>query len=247
MPSAATPLSILVTGASSGIGRAVALTLAGSGHRVLGLARNAAALADLQAQAGVVPLAADVTDLEALETILGGHEPDVVIHNAGLLTTRGPFQDMDPRAIDGHLDVNLRAPIHLTRLVLPGMIRRRSGHLVFVTSIAARAAHPDIALYATTKAALAHFSDSLRLDLQGTGIRVTDIAPGRVRTDIYRDALDEAGRRQLYEGLRYLEPEDVARAVEYVLSLPDHVDVARLDLYPTEHAPGGSRMVPLAS
>jgi NADP-dependent 3-hydroxy acid dehydrogenase YdfG len=243
--SSAVPLTVLVTGASSGIGRAVACKLATGGHRVLGLARNAAALGQLQAEAGVVPLAGDVTDITGLPDLLRGHQPDVVVHNAGRLTTRGPFQIMDPAAIDGHLDVNLRAPIHLTRLLLPGMIERQRGRLVFVTSIAARAAHSDIALYATTKAALAHFSDSLRLDLQGTGIRVTDIAPGRVKTGLYRDALDDAGRRQLYEGFRSLEPQDVADAVAHVLMLPAHVDVARLELYPTEQAYGGSRMVAL--
>ncbi|MFO1147945.1 MAG: SDR family oxidoreductase [Alsobacter sp.] len=244
MPAPApTHLTVLVTGASSGIGRAVALRLASDGHRVIGLARNANSLRELEAKAGIVPLAADVTDLAGVADTLRSHEPDVVIHNAGLLSTRGPFQAIEPAAIDTHLDVNLRAPLHLTRLVLPGMIERRRGHVVFVTSIAARAAHPDIALYATTKAALAHFSDSLRLDLQGTGIRVTDLAPGRVRTDLYRDALTETGRKQLYEGFRSLEPEDVAAAVSYVLSLPPHVDVARLELYPTEQAHGGSRMV----
>jgi 3-hydroxy acid dehydrogenase/malonic semialdehyde reductase len=235
--------AVLVTGASSGIGRAVAVRLARDGWHVLALARSAPALEALAREHGAEPIVADLAEPSALAGLLGERPVDAVVHNAGLLTARGPFQSIDPGRIDEHLDINLRAPLHLTRLLLPGMIARGRGHLVFVTSIAARSPHPDIALYAATKAALAHFSDSLRCDLLGTGLRVTDIAPGRVETDLYRDALDEAGRRALYEGVRSLRPEDVAEAVAGVLSLPAHVDVARLELYPTEHAHGGSRVV----
>ena len=139
-----------------------------------------------------------------------------------------------------------RVRFTLTRLVLPGMVARRRGHVLFITSIAARAPQPDLAVYAATKACLAHFSDSLRCDLLGTGVRVTDIAPGRVQTEIYRDALDEAGRKALYDGFRSLTPEDVAEAIAGVVALPAHVDVSRLDLNPTEQAAGGARMTRLA-
>jgi 3-hydroxy acid dehydrogenase / malonic semialdehyde reductase len=235
----------LVTGASSGIGRAIATRLAASGHHVLALARNGAALEDLARETGAEPVVADLSDTASLGRALAGRRVDVLVNNAGMLSTKGPFQDMQPEAIAGHVSTNVTGPLHLTRLVLPGMVERRQGHVVFVTSIAARVPQPDLAVYAATKACLAHFSDSLRLDLLGTGIRVTDVAPGRVQTELYRDALDEPGRRALYEGFRSLAPGDVADAVLGVLALPPHVDVSRIEVNPTEQAAGGSRMVPL--
>lgn len=239
----------LVTGASSGIGRALAAGLAHAGYRVLALARNRVALEGLAAETGAEPLVADLADTAgldvAIERALAGREVDVLVNNAGMLTTKGPFQAMPPAAIAAHVAVNVTGPLHLTRLLLPGMVARRRGHVVFVTSIAARVPHPDLAVYAATKACLAHFSDSLRLDLLGTGIRVTDVAPGRVQTELYRDALDAEGRRALYDGFRSLAPGDVAQAVLGVLALPAHVDVSRIEVNPTEQAGGGSRMVPL--
>lgn len=235
----------LVTGASSGIGRAVATALAREGWRVLALARNRLALESLAAETGAIPVVADLADPAAAWRSVGDEPVDVLVNNAGLLAAKGPFQAMEPGLIDEHVAINVTAPLRLTRLALPGMIERRRGHVVFITSTAARTPHPDIALYGATKAAISHFSDSLRLDLLGTGIRVTDVAPGRVETDLYRDALDEAGRRALYDGYRNLQPEDIARAVVSVLTLPDHVDVARLEVFPTEQAAGGTRIVPL--
>ena len=237
--------TVLVTGASSGIGRAVAKALAHEGWRVLALARNRLALESLAAETGAVPVVADLADPAAAWRSIGDAPIDVLVNNAGLLAAKGPFQEMEPGLIDDHVAVNVTAPLRLTRLALPGMIQRRRGHVVFVTSTAARTPHPDIALYGATKAAISHFSDCLRLDLLGTGVRVTDIAPGRVETGLYRDALDEAGRRALYDGFRTLQPEDIARAIVSVLALPDHVDVARLEVFPTEQAAGGTRIVPL--
>jgi 3-hydroxy acid dehydrogenase/malonic semialdehyde reductase len=239
--------TVLVTGASSGIGKAIATRLAAEGHAVLALARNAEALARLAAETGAEPLVADLADAAAIDRALDRRAVDVLVNNAGLLSTKGAFQDIPPEAIAAHVAVNVTGPLHLTRLVLPGMIGRGRGHVVFVTSIAARVPHPDIALYAATKACLAHFSDSLRCDLLGTGVRVTDIAPGRVQTDLYRDALDDQGRRALYEGFRSLSPDDIAAAVAGVLALPDHVDVSRIEINPTEQAAGGSRMVQAAT
>jgi NADP-dependent 3-hydroxy acid dehydrogenase YdfG len=233
----------LVTGASSGIGRAIAVRLAADGYAVLALARNGESLARLADETGAEPIVADLSDPATLDCALQGRKVDVLVNNAGLLSTKGPFQEIPPEAIATHITTNVTGPLHLTRLVLPGMVERRRGHVVFITSIAARAPQPDLALYAATKACLAHFSDSLRCDLLGTGVRVTDVAPGRVQTELYRDALDEADRRALYEGFRNLTPEDVAGTIASILALPDHVDVSRVDINPTEQAAGGSRMV----
>jgi NADP-dependent 3-hydroxy acid dehydrogenase YdfG len=234
----------LVTGASSGIGRAIAVRLAADGYAVLALARNREALARLADEKAAEPVVADLSDPASLDRALQGRPVDVLVNNAGLLTTKGPFHEIPPEAIGPHVATNVTGPLHLTRLVLPGMVQRRRGHVVFITSIVARAPHPDLALYAATKACLAHFSDSLRCDLLGTGVRVTDVAPGRVETELYRDALDEAGRRALYEGFRNLTPEDVAGTIASILALPDHVDVSRVEINPTEQAAGGSRMAP---
>ncbi|PSC05615.1 short-chain dehydrogenase [Alsobacter soli] len=238
-------LTVLVTGASSGIGRATAIRLARVGYRVLALARNREALDRLASETGAEALVADLADPESLERAVRGRAIDVLVNNAGLLSIKAPFQETPPEAIAAHVVTNVTGPLTLTRLVLPQMVERRTGHVLFVTSIVARVPHPDIALYAATKAALAHFSDSLRCDLLGTGVRVTDVAPGRVQTELYRDALDESGRQALYEGFRNLQPDDVAEAIAGVLAAPDHVNISRIEVNPTEQAAGGSRIVSL--
>jgi 3-hydroxy acid dehydrogenase / malonic semialdehyde reductase len=233
----------LVTGASSGIGRAIAMALAGAGTAVLALGRNAAALARLNTECGATPLQGDVCDREAMAAIFAAHEVDLLVNNAGLLLARGPFQGGDPRAIDGMVAVNLIAPLHLARLALPGMIGRKRGHLVFIGSSAGRTPHPDLAVYGATKAAISHFCDSLRGDLLGTGVRVTEIAPGRVRSKLYRDTIGlDAVDAELYDGRAPIEPGDLATLLLAALSTPANVDVSRLEVFPTAQAIAGTRL-----
>jgi NADP-dependent 3-hydroxy acid dehydrogenase YdfG len=243
MSEAKTLRTALVTGATSGIGEATVKTLVTAGFIVHALGRNTVALEALATATGAIPLVADVCDTDAVMAGLAGAPIDVLVNNAGVLPARVPFQDLDMAAVDTMLDVNLKAPIRLTRALLPGMIARRLGHLVYIGSSAGQAAFPSMSVYGTSKAGLSMFCDNLRLDLLGTGIRVSEVAPGRVQTRLYRTALDAQGLFEFYDGYRPLAPEDVAAAIAHVLALPPHVDVARLELFPTDQASGGGMMV----
>lgn len=234
----------LVTGATSGIGKAVVLALRDAGLQVIAVGRSPAALAELEAEAGVRVLQADVRQPDVFDAILEQYPVDLLVNNAGVLTTRSAFQDIDPVEIDNMFDINLKAPLQLTRKVLPGMIKRGFGHLFFIGSSAGRAAHPGAAVYGASKAGISLFCDALRCDLLGSGVRVTEIAPGRVQTQLYKTAMGmQAAGAELYEGYESIMPEDIATLLLAALSLPQQVDVSRLEVFPTAQAVGGGRMV----
>ena len=234
----------LVTGASSGIGRAIAIALRGAGMNVFALGRDAEALAALEAQCGATPVVGDVRDRGATAALLSAHEIDVLVNNAGVLGSRGPFQDADPDALEEMIAVNLAAPLRLARLALPGMIARRRGHLIFIGSSAGSTPHPNLAAYGAVKAAIGHFCDSLRGDLLGTGVRASEIAPGRVRSKFYRDAIGlDLLDAELYDGVDPIEPEDIAALALTVLAAPPHLDVSRIEVYPASQAIAGTKVV----
>ncbi len=244
MSETAREATALVTGATSGIGRATVLKLRELGLEVLALGRNRTALAQLAAECGATPVEADVRDTAAVVAQIAGREIDILVNNAGVLSTRARFQEIDPAEIDAMIDINLKAPMHLTRAVLPGMVARKRGHLIYLGSSGGRAPYPSMAAYGPSKAGLSLFCDNLRCDLLGTGIRVSEIVPGRVRTDLYRTALGaEAAQATLYDGYRAILPENIAGLIATVISLPDFVDVSRLEVFPTDQAAGGGSMV----
>lgn len=228
----------LVTGATSGIGRAIALHLCRAGYAVTAIGRNAAALEALVMQAsGIAPLCLDLTDRAATETALSGRTFDVLVNNAGLMPPPGPFAASGMSGADQALAVNLTAVLHLTGLLIVPMKAQGSGHILFIGSIAAHAPAPNFAVYGATKAAISSFAASLRAELSPYGIRVTEIAPGRVKTALYASVLDDATRDAMYGDGTALRPEDVAEAVLSVLALPPRADVARLDILPTRPVP----------
>ena len=232
----------LVTGASNGIGRAIAAMLRDEGLDVIAVGRDAVALASLNSECGAIPFAADVRDADAMARVFAEYEIDVLVNNAGVLLARGPFQTAEVASLEEMIAVNFTAPLRLARLALPGMIARKLGHLVFIGSSAGRTPHPDIAAYAATKAAVSHFCDSLRGDLLGTGARVTEIAPGRARSKLYRDTIGlDAVDAELYDGVDPIEPEDIAELVATVLAMPARVDVTRIEAYPATQAIAGTR------
>lgn len=222
----------LVTGATSGIGRAIAIALKAAGYRVLAMGRNAAALEDL-AQQGLIPLAADLSDRAATLAALQGYAVDVLIANAGTMPKPGAFDQQSLDEIDRTLLVNLSSVLWLVHAVLPGMRVKGAGHIVLTGSSAAHAPGANFAAYAASKAALSAFAVGLRGDLAGSGLRVTEIAPGRVETALYESVLPDAARASMYQGGHALQPGDVAEAVLAVLRLPPHATVTRLDLMPT--------------
>ena len=234
----------VVTGATSGIGKAIVPTLRARGLTVYAVGRNEAQLAELADATGAIPVQADVRDTARIAAALDGVAVDVLVNNAGILSTRAAFQDIDPAEIDAMIDVNLKAPMQLTRLVLPGMVARRRGHLLYIGSSGGRAPFPNMAAYGPSKAGLGLFCDNLRLDLLGTSVRVSEIVPGRVQTDLYRTSIPgNQAQAVLYDGYRPIQPEDIARIVNDVIDLPAHVDIARVEVFPTDQATGGGTMV----
>lgn len=181
--------SVLLTGASSGIGAATATVLAGRGARLLLTGRDTAALADIATQTGGDPLAADLTQPEATNELAdwarrtaGG--ADVLVCNAGL-GWAGSLPDMPVTMIDELITANLTAHLRLTALLLPHMVRCGRGHLVFVSSIAGSMGVAEEAVYSATKAALRVFADSVRLETTGSGVGVSVVMPGVVDTAFF--------------------------------------------------------------
>ncbi|CAN7534441.1 SDR family oxidoreductase [Mesorhizobium sp. LjNodule214] len=232
-----------ITGATSGIGRAMAVALSEAGYDVYAVGRSKSALEELRAtRPGITPIAVDVTDREALEAVVSDLHIDVLINNAGVMPPLGNFADMNISDIDTTLEVNLSSAIMLTRLVVPQMRDRGAGHILFTGSSAGHAAFPNVAVYSATKAAIAGFAAALRADLSSHGIRVTEIVPGRVETQLYKDILDAKARAAMYAGNVAVQPEDVARMVVALLGLPAWADVTRFDIMPTRPTtPSGSK------
>lgn len=227
---------VLVTGATGGIGRAIALTLHAAGFSVTATGRNAAALADL-ADAGVGTLALDLSDGAAVAAALAGRQVDVLVNNAGIMPPPGPFDAMAPGDIDRTIAVNLSSVLALTRLVLPGMRARKAGHLLFTGSSAGHAPGANFAVYAATKAAIAAFAAALRAEVSADGIRVTELVPGRVETGLYSGLISADAQAAMYGNGASLQPQDVADAVLAVLRLPPRADITRLDIMPTRPVP----------
>ncbi len=247
----------LVTGASSGIGAAVATRLAAEGHEVHAVARRAERLDDVAAVAAaagsavIVPHVLDVRDsaglLALVDEITERHGPiDVLVNNAGLGRMNGTLAEATLDDITRTVDTNITALMVATRAVLPSMIERRRGHIVNVGSMAGL--YPvSSATYGASKAAVFRLSTNLRLELRGTGVRVTEINPGRVATEFYDVAVDDPQRRAKakYSGVDEVTADDVADAIAYAISVPRHVNINRIELQPTEQTYGGAQFDPV--
>lgn len=232
----------LVTGATSGIGRAIALALAAAGYRTHALGRNMAALDELRRFPNIVPLAADIADREAISALIEGLDIDVLVNNAGVVPPVATFVDTPEAEIDATIEVNLSAALHLTHAVVPGMIARGRGDVIFTGSTAAHAPGAKYAIYAASKAGIAAFATALRAELSPAGVRVTEIVPGRVETPLYKDVLDAEQRALMYANAQAVQPEEVAAMVLAALSLPQGTSVARFDIIPTRPTtPAGAR------
>ncbi len=233
----------MITGATSGLGEAIVARL-GNTDSIIGIGRDPKALERISMASGVAEaIACDLSDSAACLALFDDRAVDVLVNNAGVLPSREEFSDLPVSAINEMIDVNFRAVVLLTQAALEGMRERGSGHLVFIGSSAGRFPHPGATVYGATKAAISLFADALRSELLGERIRVTEIAPGRIRSNLYRDAVGSTASAELYDEYEPLEPKDVADAVAYALDAPAHVDVSRIEIFPTAQAVGGARIV----
>lgn len=231
----------LVTGATSGIGRAIALALRDAGYEVIAVGRQPGALAELAAE-GMTVLPLDLA-VPGAAAELARFTPDILVNNAGMMPAMQNFCDMPEAEIDQAVTVNLRSVLAVTRAVAPGMRARGRGHIFFTGSTAGHAPFMNFAVYCATKAAVGSFAQALRLDLAPAGVRVTEIVAGRVETGLYKDLLSAEARAAMYAGNSAVQPQDVATMVLAAAQLPPSVDVARFDILPTHQptATGGAK------
>jgi short-subunit dehydrogenase len=199
----------LVTGASSGIGWAAARRLAGAGAQVVAHGRDGDRLAELSRLTGASVVTGDLSDPASAAAVARQAGPvDIVVNNAGI-GWAGAFTDMAAGDVPRLVAVNLTAPMELTRALLPGMLARGRGHLMYVTSIAGRMGVAGEAVYSATKAGLDAFAESLRFELTGTAVQVSVLVPGVVDTPFF----DRRGRPYDRRRPRPLPPDAVAAAL----------------------------------
>lgn len=239
---------VLITGASAGFGAAMARRFIRDGHRVIAAARRADRLAVLADELGprLLPLTLDITDKAATAALpaslpAGWQEIDVLVNNAGMALGLAPAYEAELADWDAMVATNVTGLIHLTRALLPGMVARDRGHVVNLGSTAGVYPYPGGHIYGASKAFVAQFSLNLRADLVGTGVRVTCLEPGLVggtEFSAVRFGGDQARADAVYAGTTPLSAEDIAEAAAWVIGLPAHMNVNRMELMPTCQAAG---------
>lgn len=249
---------VVITGASSGFGRACAVAFVARGAKVIATARREQELLDLQRELGAEScaiVACDVVDTCALSkgissTLkgfgLGGDGEselsgiDVLVNNAGLALGLEPANACKIEDWEQMISVNILALVRLTHRVLPAMVARKKGHIINMGSIAGSYPYPGSSVYGASKAFVKQFSLNLRADLYDKNIRVSDIEPGLAggsEFSLVRFKGDKARADSVYAGTTPLSPEDVAQAVCFVAYLPEHININRLEMMPTTQAP----------
>ena len=230
----------LVTGASSGIGAAVVERFCREGLEVHAIARSAGPLAELAGRTGCMAHTIDVTDTGALGHLAGDISFDILVNNAGV-DRASSFLNAEEGDIDLLVDVNLRAVLHLCRLVVPGMVARDRGHVVNISSIAGAYNFGGNSTYHATKAAISMLSRQLRIDAFGRRVRVTEICPGRVATDIFAHVHGDSPetRQRFIEGFELPEAVDIANAIAFAVAAPVAVNIGHMEITPTLQVPGG--------
>jgi NADP-dependent 3-hydroxy acid dehydrogenase YdfG len=230
----------LVTGASSGIGAAVVERFRREGLEVHAVARGAEALAELAKRTGCTVHAMDVTDTAGLARLAGEIEFDILVNNAGVDRPKS-FLNAEDGDIDLLIDVNLRAVLHLCRLIVPGMVARDRGHVVNISSIAGAYNFGGNSTYHATKAAVSMLSRQLRIDAFGRRVRVTEICPGRVATDIFAHVHGDSPeiRERFIDGFELPEAADIADAIAFAVAAPVAVNIGHMEITPTLQVPGG--------
>ncbi|MGM9826445.1 MAG: SDR family NAD(P)-dependent oxidoreductase [Paludibacteraceae bacterium] len=240
-----------ITGASSGIGAACAEKFAQGGYDLILNARNVERLEALKTEIErgfgrrVLLLPFDVRDRQAaraaVESLSGEWQDiDVLINNAGLALGLDKEYEGDEADYDTMIETNITALLMMTRLVVPGMVKRGKGHIINIGSVAGDAAYPGGSVYCATKAAVKTLSDGLRMDLAPTPLRVTNIKPGLVEThfSVTRFHGDKARADKVYQGIKPLTGADIADVALYAASAPAHVQVAEVLVLATHQASG---------
>ncbi len=234
----------LVTGANTGMGEAITRMLSEGGVQVYGVARNSDKLQQVAQATGMRPIVADISDPAAIEAAVEGLQIDVLVNNAGVSAT-GNILDATAASVDSMIDVNLRAVLHLCRLLAPGMVARNRGHIINISSVAGSYNFFRHTADHATKAANHQDSRQLRNDMLGHKVRVTEICPGRVETEIFGRNLGgtpedlKRAWEEFYEHYESVTTADIAGAARFALESPEHVNIGLIEIMPTLQVPGG--------
>lgn len=241
---------VLITGATSGIGRACAHKFASMGADIILNGRKVELMEEIKNElvalgVNVLLLPFDVRDREAMRSAVDSLEGkwkniDVLINNAGLVFGVDKEFEGSLDEWDIMIDTNIRALLAMTRMVVPTMVERGAGHIINIGSIAGDAAYPGGSVYCATKAAVKALSDGLRIDLVDTPLRVTNIKPGMVETNfsVTRYRGDKEKADAFYKGIQPLCGADIAEVAYYAASAPAHVQIAEVLVMPTNQATG---------
>lgn len=240
---------VLITGATSGIGRAVAMRLAKDGYRLILLGRRAVTLKKLtlyleskyKTQCLSIPV--DVRIYNPLKKAFNElpeewKEIGILVNNAGLAAGLDTFQEGSLDDWNQMIDTNVKGILHMTHLVAPGMVAREKGHIINIGSIAGKEVYPKGAVYCASKHAVEALTKGMRQDMVPYGIKVSSVAPGAVETEfsLVRFKGDQDRADKVYDGFDPLEPEDVADVIHFIITRPAHVNIQDVLIMPTAQA-----------
>lgn len=238
----------LITGASAGIGTATAELLAGRGVDLILVARRGERLNALKRRlessfkVHVEAVTLDVRHGEQIVEFADRNREllsrlDVVVNNAGLAKGVEKVMDANTHDWDVMIDTNIKGLLYVTRAVLPDLMKQPSAHIVNIGSVAGRWVYPGGAVYCASKFAVRALSEGLRMDLQGTNVRVSNIEPGMVETEFSEVRLGDRERaKSVYKGMRPLSAQDIAETVLWCLERPAHVNIQEVVIFPTDQA-----------
>jgi len=242
---------ILITGATSGFGRAIAVKFAKNGYNVIITGRRKDRLDELEKELSdhgvkVLPLHFDVRNKSEVDSVINNlpgewKKIDILVNNAGLAAGLSHIDDGDTDDWDQMIDTNVKGLLYVTRAVVPLMVTRNTGHIFNISSIAGKDVYENGNVYCATKSAVDALSKAMRIDLLKHSIRITNIAPGMAVTEfsIVRFKGDKEKADAVYDGVKALTAEDIADIVYFCAALPPHVCINDLSVTPTQQAAVG--------
>jgi NADP-dependent 3-hydroxy acid dehydrogenase YdfG len=243
--------TVLITGASAGIGKAAAYAFAKEGCNLIVTGRRENILASLKQQLEnefnikVLPLIFDVSDFESCNRAVNSlpdefKKIDILINNAGLAKGMAKLHEVDIEKIEKVIDTNIKGLLYMTRLIVPMMVKNNEGHIINLGSTAGHETYAGGNVYCATKHAVRALTDGLRIDLIDTPLRVSEISPGAVETEfsVVRFDGDTEKAKNVYKGFTPLRPEDIADLIVFAATRPPHVQISELIVMPVSQATG---------
>lgn len=226
-------MKVFVTGSTSGFGEAIAYKFINNGYEVVVSGRRRERLIDMSKKAGFLFEVLDVTNKEDVFRVFEKHsDTDILVNNAGLALGLEPAHETSIEDWERMIDTNIKGVVYCTRAILPYMVKRNSGHIINIGSVAGSWPYPGGNVYGSTKAFVAQFSRNLRSDLFGTKVRVTNIEPGMANTEFstVRFKGDKNKADKVYENTKPLTSKDLAEVVYWCATLPEHVNVNSIEI-----------------